>query len=151
MYSWSSAVLAHLYRKLCRASLDGAIDIAGCVTLLQLWPWERLHLGRPNFEHDAADDLPAEHLDQGLQDEALLDDGLLADLLGYRWRVPLSWAQKPSHVLTFYRDQLDAQTYDQVHIRCFMRALHGRLSCPSSNDISSRPGDLANNVTSYLL
>ena len=34
MYSWGSAVLAHLYRELCRASLDGAIDIAGCVTLL---------------------------------------------------------------------------------------------------------------------
>ncbi|RVW82581.1 Serine/threonine-protein phosphatase 7 long form-like [Vitis vinifera] len=31
-------VLAHLYRELCQASLDGATDIAGCVTLLQvLW------------------------------------------------------------------------------------------------------------------
>ena len=59
-------------------------------------------MGRPDFgrppappaaqhlEHDAADDLPVEHLDQGLQNEALLDEGLLADLLGYRWRVPLS-------------------------------------------------------------
>ena len=36
MYSWGSAVLAHLYRELCRASLDGAIDIIGCVTLLQV-------------------------------------------------------------------------------------------------------------------
>ncbi|RVW14224.1 hypothetical protein CK203_096931 [Vitis vinifera] len=39
-YHRSSAVLAHLYRKLCQASLDGAIDIVGCVTLLQfitLW------------------------------------------------------------------------------------------------------------------
>ena len=95
----------------------------------QLWSWERLHLGRPDFdrpptppaaqhlEHDAADDLPVEHLDQGLQNEALLDEGLLADLLGCRWRVPLSWAQNPSRVLTFYRDQLDAQAHDQVHIR----------------------------------
>ena len=97
---------------------------------MQLRSWERLHLGQPDFgrppappaaqhlEHDAVDDLPAEHLEQGLQDEALLNEGLLADLLGYRWRVPLSWAQNPSHVLTFYRDQLDAQTHDQVHIRC---------------------------------
>ncbi|RVW77125.1 Serine/threonine-protein phosphatase 7 long form-like [Vitis vinifera] len=87
---------------------------------------ERLHLGRPDFgrpptppiaqylEHDAADDLPVEHLDQGLQDEALLNEGLLADLLGYRWRIPLSWAQNPSRVLTFYQGQLDAQTHDQV-------------------------------------
>ena len=36
MYSWGSAVLAHLYRELCRASLDGATDIAGCVILLQV-------------------------------------------------------------------------------------------------------------------
>ena len=36
MYSWGSAVLAHLYRELCRASLDHAIDIAGCMALLQV-------------------------------------------------------------------------------------------------------------------
>ena len=34
MYSWGSAVLAHLYRELCRASFDGAIDITKCVILL---------------------------------------------------------------------------------------------------------------------
>ncbi|RVW33467.1 hypothetical protein CK203_096587 [Vitis vinifera] len=63
----------------------------------QLWSWERLYLGRPDFgqpptpsaaqhlEHDVTDDLP-------------------------RWRVSLSWAQNPSRVLTFYRDQLDTQT-----------------------------------------
>nr|CAN72488.1 hypothetical protein VITISV_020886 [Vitis vinifera] len=87
-----------------------------------------LHVGQPNFgrspappvaphlDHDA-DDLPVEgpigvhhgllDEDQGLQDEALLSEGLPADLLG-----------------------------------CFMGALHGRLSFPSSNDISSKPGDL---------
>ena len=87
-------------------------------------------MGRPDFgrpptfptaqhlEHDAVDDLPAEQLDHGLQDKALLHEGLPADLLGCRWKVPLSWAQNPSRVLTFYRDQLDAQTHDQVHIRC---------------------------------
>ncbi|RVW36269.1 Serine/threonine-protein phosphatase 7 long form-like [Vitis vinifera] len=38
MYSWDSAVLAHLYRELCQASLYGATNIVGCVTLLQvLW------------------------------------------------------------------------------------------------------------------
>ena len=75
----------------------------------------RLNFGWPpasqvayHLEHDAIDDLPAKHLDQGLQDEALLDEGLPTDPLGCRWRVPLSWAQNPSRVLTFYRDQLDA-------------------------------------------
>ncbi|RVW34841.1 Serine/threonine-protein phosphatase 7 long form-like [Vitis vinifera] len=90
-------VLAHLYRELCRASLDGATDNAGCVTLLQT-PRGSPNFGRPpapptsqHLEHDVADDLPAE-----------------------QWRVPLSWAQNPSRVLTFYRDQLDAQTHDQT-------------------------------------
>ena len=36
IYSWGSVVLAHLYRELCRASLDDATYIAGCVTLLQV-------------------------------------------------------------------------------------------------------------------
>ena len=36
MYSWGSAVLVHLYRELCQASLDGAVDITRCVTLLQV-------------------------------------------------------------------------------------------------------------------
>ncbi|RVX02949.1 Serine/threonine-protein phosphatase 7 long form-like [Vitis vinifera] len=128
------AVLAHLYRELCRASLDGATDIAGCVTLLQ-----RLHVGRPDFgrpptfptaqhlEHDAVDDLPAEQLDHGLQDKALLHEGLPADLLGCRWKVPLSWAQNPSRVLTFYRDQLDAQTHDQVLWEPYMGDLVAHL------------------------
>ncbi|KAL6315777.1 hypothetical protein AAG906_008162 [Vitis piasezkii] len=35
MYSWGIATLAHLYRELCRASLDGATNITRCVTLLQ--------------------------------------------------------------------------------------------------------------------
>ena len=97
-------------------------------------------MGRPDFsqplappivqhlDHDAADDLPIEgpigvhhgllDEDQGLQDEALLDEGLPTDLLGCRWKVPLSWAQNLSRVLTFYRDHLDVQAHDQVHIRC---------------------------------
>ncbi|RVW58989.1 Serine/threonine-protein phosphatase 7 long form-like [Vitis vinifera] len=40
---------------------------------------------------------------------------LPVDPLGHRWRIPLSWSHNPSpHVLTFYRDQLDAQTQDRV-------------------------------------
>ena len=92
-------------------------------------------MGRPlaplvaqHLDYDATDDLLVKGLirvrqglldeDQELQGEALLDETLLVDPLGCRWRVPLSWAYIPSHVLTFYRDQLDAQTHDQVHIRC---------------------------------
>ena len=35
-YSWGSATLAHLYRELCRASLDSAESIAGPLHLLQV-------------------------------------------------------------------------------------------------------------------
>ncbi|KAL6324769.1 hypothetical protein AAG906_018296 [Vitis piasezkii] len=102
MYSWATR-LAHLYRELCQASLDGATDIVGCVTLLQ-----RLHVGRPilvdhqpskepkDLEHDAPMIYQIEKLDHGLQDEALLHKGLPTDPLRCRWRVPLSWAQNPS-------------------------------------------------------
>ena len=40
----------------------------------------------------------------------------LADPLGFRWRVPLSWVHNPSGVLTLYQDQLNAQTHDKVII-----------------------------------
>ena len=35
-YSWGSAVLAYLYRELCRVSLDSAIEISRPITLLQV-------------------------------------------------------------------------------------------------------------------
>ncbi|RVW24349.1 hypothetical protein CK203_098646 [Vitis vinifera] len=42
---------------------------------------------------------------------------LPVDPLSHKWRVPLSWSHNPSpHVLTFYRDQLDAQTQDQITV-----------------------------------
>ncbi|KAL6318110.1 hypothetical protein AAG906_035255 [Vitis piasezkii] len=107
------AVLAHLYRELCRASLDGATDIAGCVTLLQRLHMGRLDFGRPPIMRSM---IYRWRLDHGLLDEALLHEGLLADPLGCRWRVPLSWAQNPSRVLTFYRDRLDACTHDRPEI-----------------------------------
>ena len=86
-----------------------------------------------HLDHDEVDDLLAEgpigvyqgllDEDQGLQDEILLDEALLVDLLGCRWRLPLSWAYNPSRLLTFYLDQLDTQTHDQVHIKCNMLLL----------------------------
>ncbi|RVX06604.1 hypothetical protein CK203_029548 [Vitis vinifera] len=102
--------------------------------LMDVSHFYKLHVGRPDFgrpptppttqhlDHDAIDYLPTEgpigvhhgllDEDQGLQDEALLDEGLPTDLLG-----------------------------------CFM----GDLVSSSSSDISSRPGDLADDVTFYLL
>ncbi|KAF7826540.1 serine/threonine-protein phosphatase 7 long form-like protein [Senna tora] len=40
-YSWGSAVLAHLYRKLCNATNKNQKEIAGCQTLVHMWAWDR--------------------------------------------------------------------------------------------------------------
>ena len=89
-------------------------------------------MGRPNFGRSAA--YPAPQVAHALHDDdadvvdgdlaEALDDGLLVEPavesepalpLGCRWRVPLTRVHNPSGVL-LYRDQLDAQTLDQVII-----------------------------------
>ncbi|KAK1381942.1 serine/threonine-protein phosphatase 7 long form-like [Heracleum sosnowskyi] len=40
--AWGSAVLAFLYRELCKACKIGVRENAGCLILLQLWAWTRL-------------------------------------------------------------------------------------------------------------
>ena len=46
-YNWGSAVLAHLYRNLCRASDVKNNNIYGPLVLLQMWSWTRLNIARP--------------------------------------------------------------------------------------------------------
>ena len=88
-------------------------------------------MGRPNFgqlaAHTAA--LVAHafyHDDTNVVDGDMVEavhNGLPVDAtpklepalpLGCRWRVPLTRVHNPSSVLLLYRDQLDAQTLDQV-------------------------------------
>ena len=58
-----------------------------------------------------------EVLDDGLPVEPAVEPELEPTLpLGCRWRVPLTRVHNPSDVLLLYRDQLDAQTLDQVII-----------------------------------
>ena len=60
------------------------------------------------------DGLPVEH---GVQPEPKPEvEPEPTLLLGCRWRVPLTQVFNPSGVLLLYRDQLDAQTFDQVII-----------------------------------
>ncbi|XP_019080373.2 serine/threonine-protein phosphatase 7 long form homolog [Vitis vinifera] len=101
---------------------DATLEQYACAFILEL-------IGSTLFT-----DKKVEHLEQGLQYEALLHEGLLADPLGCRWRVPLSWAQNPSRVLTFYRDQLDAQTHDQVLWEPYMEDLVAHLPAISLAD-----------------
>ena len=100
---------------------------------IQLWSWERLHVGRPDFGRPHADlppppaqamhdadvdvgdgDLP-EPVHHGLPGHPPAEPEVQLPLpLGCRWRVPLTRVHNPSGVLLLYRDQLDAQTPDQV-------------------------------------
>ncbi|KAG8483520.1 hypothetical protein CXB51_022373 [Gossypium anomalum] len=41
-YSWGSAVLAMLYRELCRTAKLDAVDMGGCLVLLQSWALSRM-------------------------------------------------------------------------------------------------------------
>ena len=47
-YSWGSAVLAHLYAQLCKATNYEVQEIACCIPLIQIWAWERF----PNIAPD---------------------------------------------------------------------------------------------------
>ena len=104
-----------------------------CLFYIQLWSWERLHLGRPDFGQPAT--YPAPPVAHALHDDdadvdvidgdliEAVDDGLQVESkpeptlpLGCRWRVPLTRVHNSSGVLLLYRDQLDAQTLDQVMI-----------------------------------
>ncbi|KAF7833164.1 fasciclin-like arabinogalactan protein 2 [Senna tora] len=46
-YSWGSAVLAYLYRLLCRATEYKETNIGGCMHLLHVWAWDRFPLLTP--------------------------------------------------------------------------------------------------------
>ncbi|XP_019182145.1 PREDICTED: serine/threonine-protein phosphatase 7 long form homolog [Ipomoea nil] len=93
-YSWGSAVLAYLYRSMCKATTKSASIIGGALILLQLWVWEHIALFSPkmlSFPLDLAD-RPR----------------------GARWSGERCFDDVANHVLKAYRDQLDHMTCDQV-------------------------------------
>lgn len=118
-FSWGSAVLACLYRELCRATRPNSTQISGPLILLQIWSWERINVGRPEIlrpwsGRDAA------------------GPGLPPDPVACRWRSPRSRVENPSHVLMFYRDELDRmgpdhfvwRPYSQRVLRDYPNAIH---------------------------
>ncbi|MBA0729305.1 hypothetical protein Golax_023043 [Gossypium laxum] len=50
-FSWESAVLATLYREMCRATLPNKAKIGGCLSLLQLWAQFRFPFLRHRMNH----------------------------------------------------------------------------------------------------
>ncbi|MFQ6668182.1 hypothetical protein Gotur_033929 [Gossypium turneri] len=57
-YSWGSAVLAVLYRELCRATNPDVVDMGGCLTLLQSWALYRFIL-MPYHKPEITDVVPS--------------------------------------------------------------------------------------------
>ncbi|XP_038688495.1 serine/threonine-protein phosphatase 7 long form homolog [Tripterygium wilfordii] len=105
-YSWGGAVLACLYHNLCRGCMSTTRTIGGCIILLQLWSWERLHVCRPQMHTGAP---PTFGPDEPPR------------LLGVR----RTYRRNPRQVLLFARDELDQQEPNQVQ---WMPYTAGRLA-----------------------
>ncbi|KAD5508715.1 hypothetical protein E3N88_16418 [Mikania micrantha] len=50
--SWGSAVLAMLYRNLCKAASNNSTNIGGPLYILQLWAWSRITTLAPTILHE---------------------------------------------------------------------------------------------------
>uniref|UniRef100_A0ACD6A5E1 Uncharacterized protein n=1 Tax=Avena sativa TaxID=4498 RepID=A0ACD6A5E1_AVESA len=86
--AWGAAVLAHLYRELGKASMKGKANCCAFLTLLQIWAWEHIQIGRP----------------ERLENKALTID----QPLGCRWDVPFKNRENVRSMdHEFYRHGLD--------------------------------------------
>ncbi|XP_020243243.1 serine/threonine-protein phosphatase 7 long form homolog [Asparagus officinalis] len=101
--SWGSAVLAYLYREMIKVALVQNKEFNGCLTLLQIWSWERLHLGCPD-----------------LREARALDDHIP---LGCRWNVSRSWHTSPKGHENFYRNELDQMEDEHVNWKPYEQVL----------------------------
>ncbi|KAI3466406.1 hypothetical protein Pfo_023069 [Paulownia fortunei] len=102
--SWGSAVLACLYRALCRATKPETSDICGPLVLLQIWAWERVPFIRPGRLAPRQQPPP---------DIVIGEHPLPAAPYGSRWNVGFKLESVGTHVLVLYRDQLDNMKDDQ--------------------------------------
>ncbi|XP_019418584.1 PREDICTED: serine/threonine-protein phosphatase 7 long form homolog [Lupinus angustifolius] len=87
-YSWGSAVLACLYRGICRAALISyQIEIGGCLHLLQSWSWayDRIPMLAPRVHNNDSQTFP----------------------LVQRWAQHLITTNIPGHATNIIRSMLD--------------------------------------------
>uniref|UniRef100_A0A2N9FR38 Aminotransferase-like plant mobile domain-containing protein n=1 Tax=Fagus sylvatica TaxID=28930 RepID=A0A2N9FR38_FAGSY len=125
-YSWGSAVLAWLYRELCRATDPDSCDIAGALILVQLWAWSRFPHISPAIKSiqpivNAVDDANA-NANADVEVPADADVEVPADAAqplpggpyGTRWRNAKDIKDVSTHVLEQYRSDFSRQRPDQV-------------------------------------
>lgn len=106
--AWGAAVLAHLYRELGKASMKGKANCCAFLTLLQIWAWEHIQIGRP----------------ERLENKALTID----KPLGCRWDVPFKNRENVRSMdHEFYRHGLDTIADCQITWDPYKPSLIGGL------------------------
>uniref|UniRef100_A0A2N9FXJ1 Aminotransferase-like plant mobile domain-containing protein n=1 Tax=Fagus sylvatica TaxID=28930 RepID=A0A2N9FXJ1_FAGSY len=121
-YSWGSAVLAWLYRELCRATDPDSCDIAGALILVQLWAWSRFPHISPAIKSiqpivNAVDDVNANanaDADADVEVPADAAQPLPGGPYGTKWRNAKDIKDVSTHVLEQYRSDFSRQRPDQV-------------------------------------
>ncbi|GFS35190.1 hypothetical protein Acr_00g0038310 [Actinidia rufa] len=113
--SWGSAVLAMLYRSMCRATKIGQRQIVGALLLLQIWAYERF----PRI-------CPYRVDDHTTGQQPLLIGGLQfpGGPWGARWRSRFRTTTTSTHVVRVYRDQLDRLRPDEFTWRSYDDIMH---------------------------
>ncbi|KAL6338665.1 hypothetical protein AAG906_021482 [Vitis piasezkii] len=139
-------ILQHYARAFILTLLGGAFSTSRLAHMYNFG----LHVGRLDFRHPPMPIVVPHAHDEvvdGLHDHLLSDEALPIDPLGHRWRVSLSLSHNPSpHVLTFYQDQLDAQTQDQVK---YGHRVHLTHEPSTSLGPSMRPPSLITPIRTY--
>lgn len=101
-YNWGAAVLAHLYRSLCRASFASSKFVYGPLMLLQLWHWTRFSIARPvPMDETAGPSLGGEDLES-------------RPPFGIKWSGHHSFRDSPHNGIEFYREQYEKMNESNV-------------------------------------
>ncbi|KAI0496089.1 hypothetical protein KFK09_022396 [Dendrobium nobile] len=116
-YSLGSAVLAHLYRELNLATRPSRMYIAGCLPLLQVWAWERIHVGRPTLRVPYPRDI-------------------IGKPLALRWAEERVQEVPLGNMMT-YRDELDGLQLSQTIFMPYSDAIMGMMPaiCHEANNL----------------
>ncbi|KAK1394194.1 Serine/threonine-protein phosphatase 7 long form-like protein [Heracleum sosnowskyi] len=91
--AWGAAMLAYLFRELCKSCRTGVEEIAGCLLLLQPWAWTRLPVLAP------------------VPRSPIVENPIWGDRVGpygIRWCCSLKFTDTTSHVVSTHRLSLDA-------------------------------------------
>lgn len=128
--SWGSAVLAFLYRELCKSCKKDKEENVRCIILLQLWALSRLPALAP--------------IPRGPSLNNALIQGDLAGPHGLRWCASLSFIDSGSHTLAHSRLSLDVMVDSQFKWQPYTNEILSKLPehCREGSNILRYKGPL---------